>query len=166
MNNATVTIEKQGRRYYLVGNTYPVKDALRSAGAHWDRDRGAWWTSKSDVAQRFAAQATAKAEARSAAAAEGNKVAIGGNTYPVRDQLRDLGGHWDAASKAWMVPASNAEAARALVASAPKRSFARRGFGGRGGGCCRECRGPIVNAPHHRAMGGLCGSCAFDEYDC
>lgn len=30
---------------------------------------------------------------------------------------------------------------------------------------CRECSGPLVNASHHRAMGGLCGSCAFDEYD-
>lgn len=32
--------------------------------------------------------------------------------------------------------------------------------------CCRGCRGPIVNAPHHRAMGGYCGTCAFDEFDC
>jgi hypothetical protein len=30
---------------------------------------------------------------------------------------------------------------------------------------CRDCGGPIEDAPHHRAMGGLCGSCAFDEYD-
>lgn len=35
-----------------------------------------------------------------------------------------------------------------------------------GGGRCRECRGPLVSVPEHRAMGGLCGSCAFDEYDC
>lgn len=32
-------------------------------------------------------------------------------------------------------------------------------------GRCRSCHGPIMNAPHHRAMGGLCGNCAFDEYD-
>lgn len=32
-------------------------------------------------------------------------------------------------------------------------------------GRCRDCRGPIRDAPHHRAMGGLCGECAFDEYD-
>src|SRR5690606_13952379 len=121
METASVTIEKQGRRYYLVGNTYPVKDALKNAGAHWDRDRGAWWTSKADVAERFAAQATAKAEARTAAVASTageSRVAIGGNTYPVRDQLRDLGGSWDAGSKSWMVPASKADAARALVGSA------------------------------------------------
>lgn len=42
--------------------------------------------------------------------------------------------------------------------SAPSR-------GGRRGGC-RECGGPIVDAARHRAMGGLCGECAFDEYDC
>lgn len=35
-----------------------------------------------------------------------------------------------------------------------------------GHGRCRECGGEIKDAPHHRAMGGLCGDCAFDEYDC
>lgn len=33
-------------------------------------------------------------------------------------------------------------------------------------GRCRGCRGPIEDAPHHRAMGGYCGQCAFDEFDC
>jgi len=50
--------------------------------------------------------------------------------------------------------------------SSPSRpsspSYDRRSRSGR----CRECGGPIRNAPHHRAMGGLCGDCAFDEYDC
>ena len=32
-------------------------------------------------------------------------------------------------------------------------------------GRCRGCGGPIVDAPHHRAMEGYCGSCAFDEFD-
>jgi hypothetical protein len=36
----------------------------------------------------------------------------------------------------------------------------------RGNGRCRECGGPIRDARHHKAMGGLCGECAFDEYDC
>jgi hypothetical protein len=117
-----ISIEKQGRRYYLVGNTYPVKDSLRDAGAHWDRDRGAWWTSKSDVAEQFAARATEIAQQREAAATE-TQVAIEGNTYPVRDQLRAMGGRWDAARKVWMVPASRADEARALV---PART-ARRG---------------------------------------
>lgn len=36
----------------------------------------------------------------------------------------------------------------------------------RAGGRCRGCRGEIADAPHHRAMHGYCGSCAFDEFDC
>jgi hypothetical protein len=45
-------------------------------------------------------------------------VAIKGNTYPVKDQLKALGGKWDAAGKAWMVPDEKAEQARALVPAA------------------------------------------------
>jgi len=42
------------------------------------------------------------------------------------------------------------------------------GYGGSSsgrGGRCRGCGGLIRDAPHHRAMGGYCGSCAFDEFD-
>lgn len=33
-------------------------------------------------------------------------------------------------------------------------------------GRCRGCGGQLVDADHHRAMNGFCGSCAFDEFDC
>lgn len=32
-------------------------------------------------------------------------------------------------------------------------------------GRCKGCGGAIRDAGHHRAMGGYCGSCAFDEFD-
>lgn len=32
-------------------------------------------------------------------------------------------------------------------------------------GYCSECGRRAVDAPFHAAMGGLCGECAFDEYD-
>jgi hypothetical protein len=35
--------EKIGRRIYITGNSFAVKDRLKSAGAHWDRDRRQWW---------------------------------------------------------------------------------------------------------------------------
>ena len=62
-------------------------------------------------------------------------VAITGNTYPVRIGLRNLGGVWNSARKAWMVPADEA---RALVADAksweyprgPHRANAERKLGG------------------------------------
>lgn len=45
------------------------------------------------------------------------RVAITGNTYPVRTQLRALGGEWNAAEKAWMVPEERVAEARALVSN-------------------------------------------------
>ena len=46
-------------------------------------------------------------------------VPIGGKTYPLRHELRALGGHWDAAIKSWVVPQSKEFEARGLVARGP-----------------------------------------------
>ena len=56
-------------------------------------------------------------------------VAITGNTYPVKDQLRSIGGKWDAEHKCWMVPAEKEAEAKALVCGAPQRTP----------GKCRKC---------------------------
>lgn len=45
---------------------------------------------------------------------------ITGNTYPVKDKLKELGGRWDADGKIWTVPDDKAEEARALVLAAPR----------------------------------------------
>jgi hypothetical protein len=45
-------------------------------------------------------------------------IAITGNTYPVRDRLRQLGGRWDPDRRAWMVPSDRAEEARSIVTRA------------------------------------------------
>lgn len=54
-----ITIEDAGRRVYLVGNTYAIKDALKEAGGHWDANRRAWWlvAAKRDIAEGLAGQA-------------------------------------------------------------------------------------------------------------
>lgn len=58
-------------------------------------------------------------------------VAITGNTYPVKDQLKALGARWNPDTKSWLVPDNKAEQARALVSGAPKsapnRNSVRRG---------------------------------------
>ena len=46
----------------------------------------------------------------------GSMVAIGGKTYPVKDQLRAMGGRWDTGASVWRVPAEKADEARKLVA--------------------------------------------------
>ena len=54
-----------------------------------------------------------------------NTVTITGNTYPVREQLKALGGRWNAQAQGWDVPADKADTARALlpaVAAKPARA--------------------------------------------
>lgn len=46
-------------------------------------------------------------------------IPITGNTYPVREQLRALGGRWNAEDKAWMIPEARSEEARKLVGNVP-----------------------------------------------
>ena len=45
-------------------------------------------------------------------------IAITGNTYPVKDRIKALGGRWNADLKAWMVPADKAAEAQRLVSGA------------------------------------------------
>jgi hypothetical protein len=51
--------------------------------------------------------------------------AISGNTYPVKDKLREMGGRWDPEEKVWRVPDERAEEAKKLVAEAKKDSDSR-----------------------------------------
>jgi hypothetical protein len=80
-------------------------------------------------------------------------VEIHGNTYPVREQLKALGGKWDAAKQCWMVPADKAEIARTLVPQQqPKRCGGVRVT--RGPRTCKAC-GCRIN------YGVYCGKCEY-----
>lgn len=94
-----------------------------------------------------------------------NRIAVTGNTYPVKEQLKALGARWNADAKAWMVTADKAEEAQRIVASAgPKKPYtgartfgARSNRGGAWNGCSMGCR---EGNPNPR-----CRSCCFDEFD-
>lgn len=51
----TVTLEHAGRRHYIVGDTYAVRSEIKSAGAHWDADRRAWWLGDQKKAEALVA---------------------------------------------------------------------------------------------------------------
>lgn len=80
---------------------------------------------------------------------------ITGNTYPVREDIKALGGTWNKAFKGWNVPDDKAEEARAIVAAAghsapytPKR--------------CRP-------APRYRSYATASrsyGRCSCEDYPC
>lgn len=83
--------------------------------------------------------------------------AVSGNTYPVKDQIKALGGRWNPDRKVWMVPDAVADEAQRLVAGAgPSRSYSSRG---RGCGCdCGDCD-PCRCESHCNCRGG-------NVYDC
>ena len=56
-----------------------------------------------------------------------NTILITGNTYPVKEQIKALGGKWSKAGQGWIVPAEVAEECRALVNNAPPTP-PRRGY--------------------------------------
>lgn len=123
-----IKIEKQGRRYYLVGNTYTIKEDIKDSGGHWDPDVGAWWTSKREVAESLVAKAAQ--EEAALPEATGPMVAIQGNTYPVKDELKKLGARWNGAKKVWEIAQSRHALALKLVPAAkPKAPRKRRSSG-------------------------------------
>ena len=78
---------------------------------------------------------------------------ITGNTFPVKDQLRALGGRWLPAQRAWLVPDAYAQKARDLVdlvAVLPDRAP------GHSTRTCRICGGRIN-------YGSYCGKCEYSR---
>lgn len=64
-----------------------------------------------------------------------------GNTYPVKDKLRELGGTWDPRAKGWRVPNNKLEEAQVLVAGAPKSTKSIRTSSGLCTRCGDDCGG-------------------------
>lgn len=79
-------------------------------------------------------------------------IAITGDTYPVKFQLRALGGTWNRAKQAWMVPAERAEEARRIVREQPVRINEFRFSSGHV--AYRNSRGRCEDAP-------CCGCCTI-----
>ena len=38
-----ISLQEEGPRLYVVGNSYVLKDAIRAVGGRWDRERKQWW---------------------------------------------------------------------------------------------------------------------------
>lgn len=68
-------------------------------------------------------------------------VAITGETFPVKNRLKALGGKWDGELKAWLVPAAKADEARDIVAKRGKTDIrpTLRRLNGRESAYCWRC---------------------------
>lgn len=69
----SIQIQTEGRRHYITGNTYPVRDQIRSIGAHWDVVRKAWWTGKREDAEQLVAQLNQQKPATAPAPSNGGR---------------------------------------------------------------------------------------------
>lgn len=151
-----IELRDSGRRVYLVGNTYSLRDAIKDIGGHWDADAKAWWvaSSKRSAAEAVLAKAeeTSKARTEARASLTGPMMRIEGNTYPVRDRLAALGARWNARFKMWEIASSHLEEAKAIVATVPAKTT--RSFRSKKMGRCWECGGygPLNSD-------GECGRC-------
>jgi len=47
----SITLEKEARRVYFIGDTYAIKDDIKALGGHWDPARRAWWVGTGKVAE-------------------------------------------------------------------------------------------------------------------
>jgi hypothetical protein len=56
------------------------------------------------------------------------QVLITGNTYPVKEEIKALGGKWDKEQKGWLVPADKVEEAKKLVTEAPAKPKEKQSF--------------------------------------
>jgi len=91
-----------------------------------------------------------------------NTVLITGNTFPVKDALRALGGRWNAGRIGWEVPAAREAEARQLVAGAgPKTAAPSLGRASRATGrvraAWRPCGYPGCNSNYCDDCDGLGG---------
>lgn len=52
-----ITLQRDGQRVYLTGDTFAIKDQIKGMGGHWDVDRRSWWVgiAKQAEAERLAA---------------------------------------------------------------------------------------------------------------
>lgn len=103
----SITVERIGRRSYLRGNTYPCKDAIRSAGGKWDPDQRAWWIGNDEKAREIAEKCGGQPASAQGAEAGAERPAPGtdaivagrckyqGRTYYLAGRVVRGRTHWD-----------------------------------------------------------------------
>ena len=158
----TITLRDEGKRLYFTGNTFPAKDQIKALGGRWDAETKAWWIASTQRAEAVALVTEISAETDRAAAAlpalTGKLVPVPGNTYPARTALRDLGGQWDAAAKAWLVDEARLTLAQDAVAASSKDAKPFRFTS------CKQCGArPNVRGWPRIYKNGVCSDCYRED---
>jgi hypothetical protein len=104
---SNITFQEEGKRVYVLGNTFPIKSAIKDCGGHWDGDKKAWWigAKKKEELQRVINGAKPEAQERRETTVMG-KADYNGHSYYI----------------AWMGMTKHGESAR-LVSLDEKLDF-------------------------------------------
>lgn len=162
---ANITIEKAGRRYYVRGETFPHKTALRDAGCKWDDEAGAWWTGKAEVAEQLRTSLAGSPGELSGAPTPLADGSWGVRVFSATGVVPGMTVHVSARSgKRWNAEVSAVErvdgdttivSTKARARAEPTVQTQSRSRG--------RCRARGCSAPATRR--GYCAQCAFDEFD-
>lgn len=103
-NMSNIELKEEGQRVYVLGNTFPIKDAIKSAGGHWDADRKAWWIGKkkkSELEASIGKVAGGSQHAQGERQEPGEDAAVAGRaeykgrTYYLAGRVEKGRTHWD-----------------------------------------------------------------------
>lgn len=106
-STSSLGLQQEGRRLYVTGPTYPIREQLRDAGCHWDGDRKQWWIGTTQRSAIEALVASAPAASPPAASPRTERQAPGleatvagrveykGRTYYLAGRAVRGRTHWD-----------------------------------------------------------------------
>lgn len=184
-----IILQTEGRRVYLLGNTYPVKDQIKSGGGKWDAQRGAWYVGvqRKALAEQLAGKATEGLQQRAQAEREDGistsarvikgRAEYQGKTYYVlavgrsqadgkpyaklafRDGSRVFWAH-DAGAVKVLKMYEEPTSIDALRAYAQRMQDTRAEFGNEMCAECEERRATTTAADSSGFVAGVCGRCA------
>ncbi len=186
-------IEKIGRRYYITGNTYPIRSRLREAGCNWDASRKAWWTGKKTVAEQLAA-ARPDSDSGDGPSVTAEQPLLGKVKYTAKSGrvgtwyvaarassgrllLTNLAGDrcfWADGSRCQWVKEYDPDGHAVTLSSIRRyiedsKEAESKGFSSAAAMRAERsgvCRMPGCQQPVEPNSDGLCRTCYFDEYDC
>lgn len=184
----TIQIDSRGRRHYLIGNTFPIKNAIKAAGCRWDPEAKAWWTGKRETADALVSQLVSKAakpkrEAPGPDAAVAGRCTYKGHTYYLAGRVQRGRTAWgddvaaittrdgeayllyfrDGSSSFW---AESPEVQIVKHYDRPQTIGGLKAYAEKAKKLADEGRSPpVAGCGHCRQLGHMCPGCEFDEYD-
>src|SRR5262249_2998848 len=91
---AQAIVDRGPERHYIQGASFDQREQFKTAGAEWDPEAKAWFHTDKKIAEDLRTSISSSPE-------KSQKHYIQGTSFELKEQLKELGCQWDAASKQW-----------------------------------------------------------------